>query len=187
MGCVYNKVMSIEQVLLFALVSMTTWLTPSPQHSQGLLVAYGNQLLVEANADYRDIDLSPYWNRCGISAISPRDLAKIVWVKADDKWLGPCIFIDAGARHHFYNLVYVNHEIAEIPFWMADMMGFENGEWGEIFIGLCPPTDDSLAVEYQPFLKFDDSGYLLWREWPRQQMPVQCSDWGADVTYEGAQ
>lgn len=181
--------MDIDNLIGIGIVSLATWLSPMPIHSQGLLVRYGNQSLVEANATYHEVDLSPYWNRCGLSAISPSDMFKVVWVRnpTTGEWLGPCVFIDAANRKHFETIVYTNHEVAEIPFWLADILGAEFGQWGEVSVSLCPPTDDSIAVRYSPQLRRDSGGSLGWRYWPKQELPVACDGWDSYEVFEGAQ
>lgn len=177
----------MTESFLATLVSMSTWLTPMPQHAQGRLVAYGNQSLVEANAAYRGYSLDGFDNRCGVAVMSPSDLGKIVWVRlSETEWIR-CLAVDVGARHDFFALVFQKREVAEVPFWLAEHMDFEFSQWGEVAIGLCPPPPDSIAVRYVPYLKFDSSGGLTWREYPAQQRPVSCTGWGADVNYGGAQ
>lgn len=45
------------------IITVASWLTPSPRYARGLIVNYGDQSLIEANALYRGYDLSPYPNR----------------------------------------------------------------------------------------------------------------------------
>jgi len=148
-----------------------------PTHAEGLLVAYGSQGLVEANAEYRGYDLSPYWQRCGVATMSPADLGKIIWLKVDGgEWLGPCLAVDVAAQVDFDRIVYKMHEVAEVPFWMAEMMGFENGGWGQVYIGDCSPGDGSVAQTYAP-LKTEWQGEarpLFW-PYPTQELPRDCS------------
>jgi len=161
-----------------AMVSVETWLMPSPAHAEGLLVRYGPQWLVESVAEYRGYDLSPYPDRCGLSLISPSDLGKIVWVRqADGTHYGPCLAVDVAARQHFAWIVYNNREVAEVPNHISTMMGFKNGQWGEIYIGVCPPPADSIPAYYQPPLVLDpDPQSITPSMWPypEQQLPGEC-------------
>lgn len=159
------------------IVAVSTWLTQMPPHSQGLLVTYGSQHLIEVNAQYRGYDLSYYKNRCGVSAISPSDIGKVVWLRVEGQdWYGPCLTVDAGARRHFYHLVYVNHEIAEVPVWMAERFKFPHGSsrQGEVFRGLCPPHSESIPEDYAPPLLWDEYGPNPYFKIPDQQIPVDC-------------
>lgn len=156
-----------------------------PTHSRGLIVSYGDDSVLLATANYRGYDVSPYKDT--ISGISPADLGKVAWIKLDNGWYGPLLIVDAGARHHFYDLVYVKHEIAEVGNRLRALMQFTYSEQGEVYVGLCPPTADSIAVRYQPYLKFSDEGGLTWREWPRQEKPVKCDGWNSYEVFEGAQ
>lgn len=149
-------------------------------------MAYGSDYVLKASAEYRGWDVSPYKDI--ISGMSPSDLGKVAWVRLEDgTYYGPLLVGDSGARHDFYKLVYVNHEIAEIGNRLRELMGFTYSEWGEVVVSLCPPASDSIPVRYQPYLKWDSSGGLDWREWPKQQMPVNCTGWGDGSVYDGAQ
>jgi len=165
---------------LATLVAVTTWLTPQPQWSMGLLVNYGAQQTVEDQAWFRGYDLRPYRQRCGISAMSPAHLGRIAWVRVSDRpWFGPCLVLDTSARHHFWRNVYVNGEVAEVPRWLARRLGFETGVQGQVWFGACPPPTEDWETPriYRPPLVFDWSGerHPIWRQYPRQQRPQQCA------------
>ena len=159
------------------LIAVSTWLTPQPQLSQGLLVNYGSQYVVERVARYHGYDLSPYSQRCGIASISPVHLGQVAWIKVGQlDWFGPCLVIDVMARKDAYVGIYINHEIAEIPRWLASWFGFTNGAQGLVWFGACPPMDDSMAQPYQPVLEWDrgDRQPNFW-PYPAQQLPTHCS------------
>jgi len=176
--------------VLGILVSIATWSAPQPMYSAGLIVIYGNQNLVEANAIFRDYDLSRYPNRCGISAISPAQLGKVAWVRIPGGgWIGPCGVIDAVARADAYRAIYETREIAEVTWDMAAALGFTNGgQWGQIFFGLCPPIDgihtqgqewsDYAVPElYAPPLVIDydaSEPHRSFYPYPIQQRPTVC-------------
>lgn len=144
--------------ILTSILSVASWSEPQPQYSMGLLVTYGNQQLVEANADWRSYDLSLYPNRCGFSAISPAHLGRIAWIRTDGhRWVGPCISVDAVSRRHAYDSIYVRHEIGEVSRDTAAMLGFEYGAQGYVYFGQCPPIgdDDVTPQEYAPPLTWD--------------------------------
>lgn len=166
-------------VTVFTLtVSIATWLWPMPAHAEGLLVRYGPQWLVESVADYRGYDLFPYPDRCGLSLISPSDLGKTVWIKqADGSWYGPCLAVDVAAREHFAWIVYNNWEVAEVPNSVSDRMGFTHGQWGEIFVGACPPPEGSSPGYYQPPRAWEaDPQRVTPSMWPypAQMWPIPC-------------
>ena len=162
---------------LALVVAIWVWLTPSPRHAQGLLVRYGPQWLVEQVAEYRGYDLSPYSDRCGVSLISPSDLGRVVWIKqADGSWYGPCLAMDAAAREHFAWIVYNNWEVAEVPNFLAEKMGFCCGQMGEIFIGICPPVDSTPEFYRPPKIWETDPGTVTpsMYPYPAQVFPGEC-------------
>lgn len=169
----------MNQGIACFLLSVTSWMTPQPKYSMGLLVNYGDRSYLEGNAQYRHYDLSPYHNRCGIASISPAHLGQIAWLRTETtKWYGPCLVVDVMARHHACQGIYNKHEIAEIPRDIANWFGFENGAGGYVYFDRCPPpTDDWLIPRrYRPPLKFDDGSerHPLFWPYPDQQMPVPC-------------
>jgi hypothetical protein len=164
---------------LLWLVSVATWLSPMPQHSMGLLVNYGDQSYIEGNAEFRGYDLSHYPRRCGVASVTPSLLGRIVWVRRENTaWYGPCLVVDVMARHHFYDGVYVKHEILEVPRWLCDWLGFQNGAQGYVWVGQHPPDRaPGPAREHQPWLTLDtgqDAHPLFW-PYPPQQLPVRES------------
>lgn len=161
------------------LISVSTWLTPQPSSSIGLLVNYGSQQLIEDQAWYRGYDLEGYWERCGIASISPAHLGQVAWVRTDGEWLGPCLVVDVMARHHFYRGVYWIGEVAEVPRWVASKLRFENGVQGEVWFGRCPPEAGTVAgEEYRPPLLWDwgDTQPIFW-PFPPQQLPGICPEY----------
>lgn len=163
---------------LLVFVCVATWMTPAPRHTYGRLVRYGPQSLIEANAEYRGYDLSPYPHRCGVAAISPANLGQIVWLRLPSgEWQGPCLAVDVAARSDFARIVYHVQEIAEVPDRLAELFGFENGAWGEAAFSACPPSEPSMPKQYQPRLQTDDdhseSSPLFW-PYPEQQLPQEC-------------
>ena len=159
------------------IVAITTWLTPSPAHAEGLLVRYCPADLVEQVAAFRGYDLSPYRDRCGVSLISPADLGRVVWLRVPGgEWYGPCLAMDAANRAHFHRIVYRNREVAEVPNALAARFGFCCGAPGEIYIGRCPPDGAGEPREYRPPLALDapDSYTPSMWPYPAQELPRQC-------------
>lgn len=159
-------------------LSVASWMTPQPIHSSGYLVNYGSRELIEDQATYRHYDLSLYPDRCGISLISPVHLGQVVWVRVrGGRWHGPCLSVDSMAQRDAYRGIYLNHEIAELPRWLATKLGFENGAQGELWIGLCPPPLNGWgeAEIYEPPLSFyqGERRPLFWPFAP-QQRPGTC-------------
>lgn len=174
---------------LAVLVSIATWSAPQPQMSAGLLVTYGNQQLVEANAAYRGYDLGRLPDRCGLAAISPAMLGSVAWVRVPGgRWLGPCLVVDAVGRAHAYESIYVRQEVAEVSRATAAALGFEYGAWGHVYFGPCPPADgpetrgqewsDYAAPElYAPPLVIDydaSEPHRSFYPYPQQQRPGDC-------------
>lgn len=160
------------------LVALSVWLTAMPSYVKGNFVYYGPQYLIQANADFRGYTLVPFRDQCGMSAISPADLGKIVWIRLDDgSWYGPCTFVDVGAWHDYYSLVYVKHEIAELGEVQRAMLDFVSIREGVLSVGLCPPGNNSSQPEkYQPPLEWNNSPVYPVSNYPypKQQMPVDC-------------
>ncbi len=161
------------------LVSVETWMTPAPRHAEGLLVYYGPDWLAEANADYRGYSLNGFRDRCGLAVMSPADVGKVVWVRLlSGEWYGPCLAVDVGARHDFYDLVYMKREVAEVTTTLRDLLKFKYGSsgWGEIYVGLCPPEGESKAEEYQPLLSYSQEPSPTFWPYPKQQWPMECPE-----------
>lgn len=166
---------------VLCIISNFTWGYPQPVYSSGLLVTYGSQSLVEANADYRSYDLSVYPDRCGLSGISPAGLGRIAYVRtAGSDWIGPCLVVDAVGKVDAYGSIYDRHEIAEVSRSVAEELGFQYGSEGFIWFGLCPPNPDSLWPQPQPYsppLVWDTGepdGHRSWGPYPSQQIPIDC-------------
>lgn len=158
------------------LVSNRTWSEPQPTHSQGLIVNYGGQSVIDATAKWRDYELDGYYG--GISAISPAHLGQIAWIKvAGRDWIGPLLVVDAVAKRDAYGSIYEREEIAEVPRWLAAQLGFTHGAWGQIYFGLCPPLYEfSMARPYAPELHWDydnSEPHLDFWPYPEQQRPVR--------------
>lgn len=146
------------ELLLFRLlaalvVSISTWLEPQPKLSEGLLVNYGSRQIVRANAEWHGYSLP---DDCGLASIGASHLGQLAWISVDKRnWIGPCRVVDVVARIHFYDSVFVRKEVAEIPRWMANELGFEYGHHGFIWFGACKPDKDEPAEFYIPNLEFD--------------------------------
>ncbi len=168
----------MEAYWLAFIVTLASWTTPMPQHAVGKLVWYGSQNLVEANAEYRGYDLTGYKDRCGVATMSPTDLGKVMWLRAPTRtgWYGPCLAVDVAARIHFARAVYYVNEIVEVSTKVRDLYGFENGIWGEVYVGACPPPLLMLrdAELYSPPLERDiyrpEQRYSFY-PYPAQELP----------------
>lgn len=164
--------------LLPLLLSLTTWMTPSPVHAKGLIVNYGNQHTVEVNAQYHGYDLSPYKMRCAGSAISPADLGKTFYVKLPNgDWYGACLFIDVGARHDFETQISID-EIAELPDWMMSMFGVYHSVYSEVYIGSCP-TWSSTSQRFKPLITYSREAHP-YIPYPKQQLPPHDCQWNGN-------
>lgn len=165
---------------LSIIVTFATWNTPMPQHAAGKLVVYGPQYLVEANAEWHGYDLAPYTDRCGVSAMSPADLGRVIWMRLPGgAWYGPCLTVDVSKRSQFAYVVYYVGELVEVARPQAKRFGFEYGAEGEVWVGLCPPDAESEAAPYAPPLEVDiyrpGKSYPMY-PYPAQQWPVDCSN-----------
>lgn len=159
-------------------ITIALWLTPVPAHAEGRLVVYGNQNLIEANAQFRGYDLAPYRERCGVSALSPADLGKIYWLRpsSDSPWYGPCLAVDVAKRTDFYTYVTELKEVAEIPRWLATRWGAEFSLRGEVAVSLCPPQYHSQARPYvlPPLELTNLHPHPSFYPYPPQQLPEPC-------------
>lgn len=163
--------------LLALCVALSTWLAPQPAHLIGRAVAYGSQALIEANARFHGYDLSPYPQRCGVSAISPNGLGKIYWLRSSGgTWLGPCLAVDVAGRDDFYHIVFEVHEDVEVADPQRELLGFKNGLWLEVAVSACPPAESDLAEPFAPPLAWDTTGEprLSLYPYPPQQLPSPC-------------
>lgn len=163
--------------LLALLISVATWATPEPQHSAGLLVIYGSDRLVAANADWHGYTLDGYAG--GLASISPAHLGRIAWIRrAGLPWIGPLLVVDVTARHDFPGAL-ARREIAEITYADAHTLGFDNGgQDGYVWWGVCPPADLPPAEPYAPPLVWDFAPYEhtpSWAPYAAQQRPVDCA------------
>jgi len=159
------------------LVALYIWLQPFPNYVYGNIVNYGNQYLVEVNAQYRNYDLSLYPNRCGVSLMSPSDLGKSVWIKLPSGIWIQCVSIDAGAWIDYYDLIYLKEEIVEVPNWVLKL--FTDNcciTQGEIYIGLCPPENNLYPIKYNPKLELSNTYERPYFEWNKQQIPTKCDN-----------
>jgi hypothetical protein len=163
--------------LLACVLAVSSWVTPQPKLSRGLLMLYGGQGLVEANADWHGYDLSRVPGRCGLASISPVHLGQLAWVSVDRlRWIGPCLVVDVGGRSDALHMIYDNHEIAEVSRATAAALGFDHGKQGYIYFGACPPGDSETALEYRPPLRLDATGEVTpsFYPYPRQQAAESC-------------
>lgn len=166
--------------LLGVVLAVASWSAPEPLHAQGLLVVYGGQQLVEANADWHGYDLKQVPGRCGLAAISPAHLGQLAWVRVPGRpWQGPCVVVDAVARTDALESIYVRHEIAEVSRVTARALGFEYGAPGEIWFGSCPPPAGSRAVAYHPAYALDAPPYdwtPSFYPYSEQAPTIDCSE-----------
>lgn len=167
--------------ILAAILAVSSWAAPQPQLSQGLLVVYGNQQLVEANARWHGYDLSKVPGRCGLASISPMELGKLAWVSVDRRlWLGPCIVVDVQGRDDALDSIYRRHEIAEVSRQMAAVLGFTHGAPGFVYFGQCPPSGWVAPERYAPPLQLDYWPYShtpsFWPYPPQERMAWSCGE-----------
>lgn len=158
-------------------VISATWFAPQPQHTHGLIVNYGPPRVAAANARYHGYTLDGY--KCGGAAMNPLYLGRTIWLRAEgDEWQGPCLVVDTSSRVDFYANVFVRDEIFEVDAGgLALLTDNRYGVKGEMWIGPCPPNDESVAVDYRPPLRFDWSdpySIYLDRYWPfPEQEPLK--------------
>lgn len=152
---------------------------PQPQYSAGLIVNYGGEQVVAANAAWHGYTLDGYAG--GGAAISPAMLGRIMWARTEHgDWLGPLLVVDVVARADAYASIYQRHEVAELPRGLMAQLGYEYGGPGYIWFGPCPPPADSLwpaPQSYAPPLVLDHDGndpHLSFYPYPAQQTPVVC-------------
>ena len=170
------------QELVALIITVSTWLTPMPQHAAGKIGYYGPQYLAEANADFHGYDLAPYIDRCGLAVMSPADLGKIVWLRAgDSEWYGPCLGVDVAQRVHFYDYVTRIGELVEVPQSVREHFGFEWVVTGEVWVGACPPgrvtQPESYAELVTQTATWDHAPFERtpsFAPYPPQQWPEDC-------------
>lgn len=157
-------------------VTADTWMTPLRGHRSGWLTVYGNQPIVEANADFRGYDLSLSPRRCGLAAISPSMLGQIVWVRTSHGQWEMCYVVDVVSRVDWFNYTDSGY-LADLPRWLVAEWGSAYGVYGEFYLGACPPGESSQASDFQPQYEIDAErpvrGYSGW-PYPAQQQPVEC-------------
>lgn len=126
--------------LLAALLAVSSWAAPQPTLSRGLLVVYGGQRLVQANANYHGYSLAPT-HGCGLASISPAMLGRVAWVSVDGiHFVGPCLVVDVVGRDAAFDSIWGRHEVAEVSRATAAALGFTHGAQGYISFSDCPPT-----------------------------------------------
>lgn len=184
-----------------AVVTLSVWLTPLPEHAVGMIGKYGTWQDTNAQAVYRGYDPLPY--ACGGALMSPTDLGKIFWVRRvpgdarydslqiTTDWFGPCLADDTSARKDFIDNVFRQRKVAEMDDRVADALGGWINDawfWGEVYVGICPPDED----ETPPILYFygenpvdsmidwaDPLATIGYRSslypFPEQQFPVPCA------------
>lgn len=92
-----------------------------------------------------------------VSAMSPSDMWKEIWIKAPHtgRWEGPYLVVDCAQQNHIYRAIAVGKEIIEVDFDTAERWGMvssdasgnwirsETASWSEtvsVYIGNKPPT-----------------------------------------------
>lgn len=169
--------MFATQVITYV-VTLAAWMTPMPTHTQGLIDLYGGVGLAEANAEYHGYSLDGY--DCGLAVMSPADLGRTVWVRADrSPWIR-CLAVDVSARKDFYANVKIRQLIAEVDIRAANVMQFQYGKPGEAYVGDCPPRiAESVPVPYKPPIKIDwltgDLSLYPFKKYPEQDRPKSCN------------
>lgn len=149
-------------VLLGAILAVSSWVTPQPALSSGWLVAYGNQRLIQANADWHHYDLKST-RGCGLSSISPAMLGRVAWVSVDGvHWQGPCRVVDVDGRDDALRAIYQRQEIGEISFDLLASYGFKYGTRGYLYFGPCPHLATTFTPQpYQPPERLDYPPYEI--------------------------
>lgn len=171
---------SLFGILAGIVLAVSSWVQPQPRLSSGLLVVYGNQFLVQANADFHGYSLLPT-RGCGLASISPAHLGQLAWVSVDGReWIGPCLVVDVVGRNDAAQSIYQRHEIAEISRATAQALGFKYGAPGYISFG-CPPHTLVSARPYAP--PFAEDYPPLDRTpsfypYPKPEIPRSCSHGG---------
>lgn len=165
--------------LLNCLLALASWAAPQPQYSAGLIVNYGGDDVISANAAFHGYDLAGYYG--GAASVSPAMLGRIMWARAEGgNWHGPFLIVDVGARVDAYRQIFEIGKVAEIPRTALAAMGETHGLQGYVFFGTCPPPADSIFYEPQPYappLVFDTGvpdGHKSFFPYPAQQTPVEC-------------
>lgn len=162
-----------------AFLAVSSWVVPQPKLSHGLLVVYGGQQLIQANADWHSYSLVPT-HGCGLASISPAMLGQLAWVSVDGvHWQGPCLVIDVAARGDALESIFVRHEIAEISWTMAADLGFDHGAIGYVYFGNCPYDPHGFTPQaYLPPFALDVPP-LDWTPsfypYPKPNLPDVCS------------
>lgn len=165
------------RIFLGLVLAVSSWLTPQPRLSSGLLVLYGGPQLVQANASWHSYVLKPT-NGCGIASISPAHLGRLAYVSVDrHTWIGPCLVVDVQGRNDALDSIYRRKEVAEVDKQTAATLGFIHGAQGYVFFGACPPDASIAAYPYHPPLVYD-APPTDWTPsmfpYPKQQLPQQC-------------
>jgi hypothetical protein len=170
----------VTELLASVALTIAVVAAPQPKHSEGLLVVYGSQYLVEQNAAYRGYTLGDLPDRCGMSGISPVMLGRLAYVRTPGHdWVGPCRIVDAVAAHDAVDSIEGRKEIAEITWDTAAALGFEHGGvWGEIWFDPCPP-DPRARHQPERYTLTRDYSMWPWRwssfyPYPAQEWPVVC-------------
>lgn len=133
-------------IILEAVLAVSSWVQPQPALSYGMLYAYGNQNLIQANADWHGYSLRPT-RGCGFASISPAMLGRTAWISVDGlHWVGPCRVVDVDGRDDALGAIYYRHEIGEISFDMLHSFGYQYGTVGYIYFGPFP----RLAASFTP-------------------------------------
>lgn len=164
--------------LLSMVLAVASWAAPQPVYSQGLIVNYGGESVVAANAHWHGYSLDGYAG--GGASISPAMLGRIMWARVEHgPWIGPLLVVDVVSRKDAYASIYERGEVAELPRGIMAQLGATHGVDGYVFFGACPPPADSLFPVPQPYappLRWEaaDSPGRSFYPYAEQQRPVKC-------------
>lgn len=139
--------------------SIDTYKTPAPKHITGNAVMYAPGLM-EATAKYRGMDLTGFMG--GVAMPSMADMGQVVWLRrAGMDWEGPYLVVDVSQRAHMWEHIVLKGQSVEVDFETAVRWGMATGgasNWRmlhgrldsvEVFKGLQPPDETSVAVNYR--------------------------------------
>lgn len=139
--------------------SIDTYKAPAPQHIVGNAVLYAPGIM-EATAKYRGMDLTGFVG--GVAMPSMADMGEVVWLRREGlDWEGPFLVVDVSQRAHMWEHVVLKGQSVEVDFDTAVRWGMATGVAGnwrivrgrldnvEVYKGLQPPEDDSVAVNYR--------------------------------------
>lgn len=176
-GCVYTD----RGYCVPGRISSETWWTPAPQHGYGKAVWYAPYLM-NATAEWRGMSLEGFEG--GVAMMSPADIGQVVWLKRPGStleggaWEGPFLVVDVSASMHMWTTITQIGEIVEVDFQTAQRWGMVEGNVNgysineymirdvEVYKGLHPPFEESVAVDYvewyKSVLSWGDGSYARW-------------------------